>query len=456
MSDRNQAGPRDAGNEIFETVPVPRAYISLAMPVVMGMVVTLVYNLVDTFFVAQTGNLDLVAGVSLASPVLTLMIAMGDMFGLGGSSVISRYFGQHKDEIGRRISVFCYYGALLWGIVVAALLLIFRTPILYLMGADETTFLYTSQYYTIIALGAPFLILTFVPRNQLRSEGNSVASMIGSILGTVVNIILDPILILGLNMGAAGAAIGTVIGYICNDIYYTVFIIRKSPKISVSLKGFHIAPREITPIFAIGLPSSITNLVASFATMITNLFLLPYGTDCVAAMGIAAKVNMIVLMILIGLAFGGQALMGYNYGSGDRKRLRKILRFAYLCECGLALVLSIFLAIAAPLLIRCFLTDPDVIAYGTLMLRMMQPGMLFTGIVLVSTCMFQSAGKALQALSLSAGRQGVIFFLVMVVASRLAGYYGVIAAQAISDILTAGLAVVLMWVTFYRKKGVPA
>ena len=174
-------------NELFEKMPVHKAYFKLGLPVVFGMVISLIYNMVDTYFIAQTGNTNLVAGVSISAPVFTLMIALGVIFGLGGSSVISRLFGQKLDDDGKRLSVFCFYGALLCGILVAAILMVFRSPILHLLGADAETMPYASQYYTFIALGAPFIIVTYTPSNLLRTEGFAAASMIGSILGAVIN-----------------------------------------------------------------------------------------------------------------------------------------------------------------------------------------------------------------------------------------------------------------------------
>ena len=173
----------DSKNDLFEKAPIPRAYFTFALPVVFSMVVSLVYNMVDTFFIAQTGNTDLVAGVSLSAPVFTLMIALGDIFGLGGSSVISRLFGQKLDKDGKRLSVFCFYGAIACGILVTVLLLLFRGPVLTLLGADRDTMTYASQYYTYIALGAPFIIVSYTPLNLLRTEGFATASMVGSILG---------------------------------------------------------------------------------------------------------------------------------------------------------------------------------------------------------------------------------------------------------------------------------
>ena len=438
-------------NELFEKTPVPKAYFTLALPVVFSMVVSLVYNMVDTYFIARTGNTALVAGVSISAPVFTLMIALGDIFGLGGSSIISRLFGQKQDDDGKRLSVFCFYAALLCGAVVAAVLLLFREPILYLLGADAETMEYASQYYTFIALGAPFIILSLTPSNLLRTEGFARASMTGTVLGSVVNMVLDPVFISVLGLGAAGAAIATVIGNICTDIFFVWFLLARSKRLSVNPAGFHITLAEIGEIMAIGIPASITNLMQSLGMALTNRYLLPYGNDKVAAMGIAMKVNMIAVLILVGFAFGAQPLIGYNYGAKNKERLKEILRFCYGFECVAAAVLAVVLSLAAPVMIRVFMEDEAVISAGVPMLRMQQLGMVFVAVVLVTTCTFQSAGKAAGAFILSVSRQGVVFMAVILLASRMFGYSGVLLSQAVSDVITAALAVWLFGRGIYRE-----
>lgn len=437
-------------NELFEKVPVHKAYFKLALPVVFSMVISLVYNMVDTWFIARTGNTDLIAGVSLGAPVFTLMIALGDIFGLGGSSVISRLFGRKLDADGKRLSIFCFYAALVCGVLVAALMLLLRQPVLHLLGADPNTLPYVSQYYTFIVLGAPFIIVSFTPSNLLRTEGFSTASMAGTILGSVANILLDPIFIFALGLGAAGAAIATVLGNLCADLFFVWFLLRKSKKLSVNPAGFHISAGEIRQILAIGFPASITNFMQSFGIALMNRFLLPYGNERVAAMGIVMKVNMIAVLILVGFAFGGQPLIGYNYGAGNHRRLQKILRFAYRFECGAALLLAALLSLAARPMIGLFIKDPVIMETGIPMLRMQLAGMPFVAVVLVTTCIFQSAGKAWNAFLLSVSRQGVIFAVVILLSSFLAGYYGVLMAQAVSDLLTAVLAVFLFRNGLYR------
>ena len=415
------------------------------------MLVSLIYNMVDTYFIAQTGNTNLVAGVSLGAPIFTLMIALGDIFGLGGSSVISRLFGQKRDEDGKRLSVFCFYAALLCGIIIAILLLLLRTPILYLLGADTETFAYASQYFTVIVLGAPFIIVSYTPANLLRTEGFATASMTGTILGAIVNMILDPLFISVLKLGAAGAAIATVIGNIGADLFFVWFLLARSKRLSIKPAKFHIQSDEIRQIFAIGIPASITNLMQSFGMALTNRFLLPYGNDKVAAMGIVMKINLIAVLIMVGFAFGAQPLIGYNYGAKNHSRLKEILRFCYAFECSIALVLAVLLSTLAPGLVGLFMQDASIVAIGVPMLRMQLLGMVFIAIILVTTCTFQSEGKAGDAFLLSVSRQGVVFAVVIMLASSVFGYRGVLMAQAISDFLTAILAVCLFYKLVHKE-----
>lgn len=430
-------------NELFEEMPVPKAYMRLAVPVMMSSVLMLVYNMVDMYFIARTGNTSLVAGVSLCAPVFTFLIAIGDIFGLGGSSVISRLFGQGRMEDGTRLSVFSFYGAALFGIVIGASLLIFRTPLLHLLGASAETMEHASAYYVWIAAGAPVIIFSLVPTNLLRTEGFATEAMIGSVTGSVVNMILDPVFIFSLKLGAAGAAIATVIGNIAAVIFYVYLILRKSKALSLDFRGFHISSGEMKQIFSIGIPSSITNIMTSLGLIILNRFLLPYGNDRIAAMGIVSKAVLIVTMVMVSFSFGGQPLYGYLYGAKNKRRMNETIRFAYLLVCGSGFLLGAVLYLCAPWIIGFFMRDSSVIEIGTPMLRAILAGTPFVGYVMVTTCLFQSTGKAVGAFLLSAGRQGYIFAVVIIIASALFGYYGVLYAQAVSDMLTACLANVL-------------
>ncbi len=438
-------------NELFEKAPIPKAYMKMALPVVMGMIVTLIYNLVDTYFIALTGNTNLIAGISLCAPLFTLLLAIGDIFGIGGSSVISRILGAHDTDNARKKSTFCFYAAIITGIVFTIIMLVFKKQILILLGANSETFVYAAQYYSWLMLGSTFVIFSLVPSNLLRAEGMSMESMIGSVIGTIVNIILDPIFIFGLGLGAAGAAIATVIGYIVTCLFFVIIIQKKSHVLSVDIRNLKLDMGTFASILAIGLPSSITNLMQTIGITLTNRFLQPYGNDNIAVMGIVLKIVNIALLVIVGLAFGGQPLIGYNYGAGLKDRLKKIIGFGMAVTGGAGVAFLVILSIFARGLIAQFLTDPDMINMGVTMLIWQLLGAPLMGICLILIVAFQSTGKAAGAFVLSACRQGIVFLPVIILLSIAAGLNGVIATQFVSDIITTAVALVLFKIFLWKE-----
>lgn len=423
-------------NDLFENTSIKKAYFTLALPVVLSMAVTLVYNMVDTFFVAKTQNPNLVAGVSQGAPLFTMMIALGDIFGLGGSSVISRLFGEHKDRTGRFVSGYCFYASILCGIIVTIVMLAFQTPFLHLLGASPSTWKYAREYYLVMAWGATFVIFGLTPTNILRTEGLAVQSMVASMTGTIINIFLNPIFIFTCGWGAAGSALATVTSTVIGDILMVYFTRYKSKKLTTSIRETKISRRLQWEIYAIGIPASITNLMATFATALTNRYLIAYGSASVAAMGIALKISLVTNMIVAGLAFGAQPLIGYNYGAKDRRRFQETIRFDILVVAGFSLCATILLIVFAPFLIRLFMNDPTVILEGTGMIRWLSSSATLAGVILVFTTMFQSMGKAVPAFWLSFCRQGLIFAAVIIILHALFGYAGILAAQPVADLLT--------------------
>lgn len=432
-------------NELFENTSIPKAYFTMALPVVFSMVISLVYNMADTYFVAKTMNTNLVAGVSLCAPIFTFMIALGDIFGIGGSSVISRLFGQQMNKKAKNVSGFCFYASILCGIVVTIFMFILKDPILNFLGVNKETWLYASQYYNIIVLGSTFIILSLTPSNLIRTEGLATLSMVGTVLGSILNIILDPIFIFSFHMGAQGAALASVIGYILSDFLLIYFTRAKANRLSVSFKDCHIEKKEFLDIFTIGIPASITNLMSSIGVALTNRYLVVFGNENVAAMGIAPNANptMILLLIMVGFAFGAQPLLGFNYGAKNTERLRAFIKFDIFIEVTFALITAVILSIFAPYIIQSFMNDAQIIQTGSLMLRLLVLSSPCVGIILVFTTLFQSEGKALPALILSISRQGVIYAICIVILSKLFTFHGILISQATADVVTAIIAIVI-------------
>lgn len=416
-------------------------YFRLALPVVLGSIVTIVYNLADTYFIAQTGNALLVAGVSLCAPIFTILMAFGNIFGQGGSSLLSRLLGQRRREEAGRMSAFCFWIALVTGAVVGGGLLLLRDPFLALLGSSPDTLPYARDYGTVLLLGAPLITVNFIHMNLLRCEGMAGLSMAGTVIGAVVNIILDPLLIPG--MGAKGAAIATVIGYGCSAAFLLLVALRKSEVLSVR-PVFALPGRQLWDILSIGVTAAITNIATSLCTILVNQKLLAYGDDKIAAMGIVLKVTMIVQMILVGFSFGGIPLFGFLAGAGERQKIRRLLRFCMVFLMSLSLAMTLIVCLAAGPLLGLITPDAALTALGTPMLRWHVAGSVFGGMVMLTTCLCQASGKALPALVLSLSRQGVVFAAVLLVASALFGYTGILASQCAADALSAALALVIL------------
>ena len=431
-------------DSLFDTKHLYRSYFKMAFPVVLGLVVTLIYNLADTFFIAQTNDTNLIAGVSLCSPVFTALMAFGNIYGQGGSSLISRMLGKQDADGVKRVSSFCFYIAMVTGVVLAIVMSVFHKPILSLLGADADTLPHAFDYYIVLALCAPIMVLSFIHSSLVRCEGMSTESMIGTVIGAVVNIILDPILISAFGMGAMGAAIATVIGYLCSVLYFLWLLHKKSRCLSVNPAQCRVEGDELRQILGVGVTAALSNLMQSLCVIVMNQFLLPYGNDKIAAMGIVLKINMIAQLVLTGFAFGGVPLFGYLYGAGKRSDMKKLVRF---CICFLSvfsLVLTAILCLFAAPLMSVFLKDAAMIAAGAEMLRWQAVSTVFAGIVLLLTVLFQSTGKVAPSFVLSISRQGVAFVAALLVCVKLFAYNGVLMGQAVADVVSAIIAVLLL------------
>ena len=431
---------------IFDTERLVPTYFRLSLPVVFSMVVTLVYNLADTYFIAKTNDTLLVAGVSLCAPLFTALMAIGNIYGQGGSSLISRLLGGGARDSVKRVSAFCFYLSILTGAVIALPMLLLRRPMLGLLGASPETYPHAEAYYWVIVGGAPLVILSFIHTNLMRSEGLSAQSMVCTVSGSLLNIVLDPLFISVLGWGAQGAALATVLGYALTDILCLVFVRKKSAVLSVDPRRARVNGKEMAQIFSVGFTAALTNICSSVCVVLMNQFLLPYGDEKIAALGIVLKVTMVVQLILVGFAFGGVPLFGFLYGAREKEKLGRLLRFCTLFLCGLALAESLLIFLLARPLMGVFIRDAAIIADGAVMLRWLIAGMVFCAVVLLYTCLFQASGLALNALIMSLSRQGVLFIAVFFIATALAGYQGFLAAQLIADACSAALAL-----TLYRR-----
>lgn len=428
--------------EIFENYSVPKAVFTMAIPTITSMIVSVFYNMVDTFFVGQTGDPNQVAAVSVATPVFLFLMAAGNIFGVGGASFVSRALGEKNYDKVKNISSFCFYTGILVGLLGTFLLLTFMTPILKAVGTSENTFTFAKDYLFWTALGGPFIVLQCAFSNLVRSEGASQKAMIGMMIGTITNIVLDPIFILDsflgipcLNLGVSGAAIATVIGNIVSVVIFLSHTISNNSVLTLSFNYYKIRNGILKGVLLIGLPASLTNILMSCSDIITNNLLVTYGDIHVAAMGIAKKANMLVIFVQFGIGMGIAPLIGYNYGAKKINRMKSIMKFSMLCTLVTGFILTSIYFIFTKQILSIFINSQEVIQTGIIVLRALMISGPFLGIMFVFNFTFQSMGKAIQSLMLAVSRQGFVFLPLILLLKSLYGLEGVVIAQPIADLV---------------------
>ena len=441
----------NTNKELFEHAPISKAVTVMAVPTIITMLVVVIYNMADTFFIGQTNDAMQVAAVSLSTPVFMLFMALGNLFGIGGSSAISRALGAGQEERAKHISSFCAYAALGAGVLFMLIFLIGMNGILALIGASENTIGYARTYLSYVAFGGPFIMFGTAFGNILRGEGAAKQSMAGNLIGTVTNIVLDPILILWAGMGVAGAAIATVIGNMAACCFYLHYLLRGKSVLSIHPKHFRAGEGIALGVMAIGIPASLNNILMSCSNIVYNKQLVGYGDTPVAAMGVAMKTNMLVVLLQIGLCAGIQPLIGYNYGAGNTKRLKQVFRFTGMCAVALGTFLTLLMVVAREPIIRAFINDAAVIEQGIKMMIALQLSGPVIGILFLCINTLQGMGKAIPSLVLTICRQGLVFVPMILILNAVFGLDGIIYAQPVADYISIAVAVTIC-LTILRKQ----
>ena len=441
-------------NELMGSLAVPKAVAQMAVPSVISSLVTVVYNMADTFFVGQTGDPLQVAAVSLTNPIFILLMAFANMFGMGGSAVLSMAMGEKNEARVRQASSFVTYASLLVGVMFAVILIVFMDPILAVFGANAETYDFARGYTLHIAWGAPFIIWSAAASFIVRAEGASREAMVGSMIGTIANIILDPIFITTLGQGTAGAAIATSIGNIMASAYYLWYFLKKSRVLSIRLSDFTWRERIFSRICSAGLPTAIFSALMSMSTIVLNQMLVVYGNAPVAAIGIVFKANMFITFLQMGLANGVQPLLGYNYGAGNMARFRQVERFTKKCCLVVGVLATALYFVLREPIIRIFIDDDQVVAYGVQMLIAYMVSGPVIGILFVNMNCMQSVGHALGATVLSILRQGVLLIPLLYLLEAFLGLNGIIFGQSVTDYIAVILSVG-MWERVRKTVKIP-
>ena len=435
---------------LSEEKPV-KAVVKMGVPLIAGMFIMVLYNLVDTYFIGLTHDDYQLAAVNLAYPVMMITIAVSNMIGTGSSSLIARSLGADDREKANHTLTVGFMLTVINSMIVAAVGLIFLQSIVQGLGAKDNTTIYTEQYVRIILLGSLFTMGNYTFGQLLRSEGSVKYSIVGMIVGTIVNIILDPIFIFTLHLQIQGAAIATIIGNGCGMAASLMFYIRGKTLLKPSLKCIKPTAEILKEIFWVGVPASLETLLTSAAYIVNNNLAVGYGELTVAAMGIAQKVLSLGSYIYQGFTAGTQPIMGYNYGAKNYIRMMNILKAGVTVVSGTELVLMGLYGIFAPILIGIFTESAEVISIGTMVLRTLMFILPFVGAISMCRMSFQAMGKPQYAFGITLVRQLILYVPLLLILNYIFGLNGMLWAQPVTEMIRMVSSILILYGAIRRE-----
>lgn len=431
------------------TLPIPGLVIRLAIPTVISMLVSAIYNTADTFFVSRLGT-SASGAVGIVFSIMAIFHAIGLTFGTGAASMISRKLGAHETDSASTYASTSFFLAFGAGLLFTLYGLFYLDDFMLMLGSTETILPYAKDYAMYILLGAPIMSSSFVMNNILRAEGKATLAMVGLVTGALLNIVLDPVFIFTLGLGISGAAIATLISQcISFSILLSVFITRKST-IRIRISNISRKPREYFDILTLGTPSLCRHGLASMAAVALNVSASVYGDAAVAAMSIVGRTFMLVLSVMIGLGQGFMPVSGYNYGAKNYARVKEAFWFtvkAGLLVLSLTAILGFVFSKEIVSLFRK--EDAEVIAIGSLAMRMQFAALVLQPLFVSANMLFQSTGYAVRATFLASNRQGFYFIPLILILPRIFGITGVQITQPVSDILSFLTCIPFLY--FYMK-----
>lgn len=433
--------------QLFEKTSVPKAVIKLAVPTVISCLVTVLYNLADTYFVGMLDDPIQNAAVTLSAPVLLAFNAVNNLFGVGSSSLMSRALGSKDYDAARKSSAFGFYSAVFSGILFSFFCTVLKTPLLSLLGTSSENFAQTDAYmFWTVTCGAMPAILNVVMGYLVRAEGSSLHAGIGTVSGCVLNIILDPIFILpgGLNMGSAGAGCATFISNCAACLYFFVFLIvkRGNTYVSVNPKHFCIKKKIVIGVCGVGIPAAVQNLLNVTGMTILNNFTADFSSDAVAAMGIAQKLSMIPMYVAMGLSQGIMPLISYNYAAKNYGRMKKTLLFSAKLSIGFLAAAAVVYYVGAEGLVSLFMKNETVVGYGTQFLRGLCIATPFLAMDFLAVGVFQACGMGFSSFIFAVMRKVVLEIPALCILNRLFPLYGLAYAQFTAEVILAAAAVI--------------
>lgn len=415
-------------SELYETAPISKAIIALAVPTILSQLITVLYNMADTFFIGQLDDPSQVAAATLCMPPFILLSGFANLLGIGGSSLISRSLGKGDKEKAKKVSAFCVWMSGIIALFYGLLFLIFKPYILPLFGTTDSTYEYCFDYlFWTVTIGAIPTVLSGCLAHLIRSEGFSKQAGIGIALGGILNIILDPLFIFGFNLDIKGAAIATTISNYISLCYLLIVIVKNREKITITLNPKYLTFSEKIPkeVLSIGLPNFVMNLMGIISNTILNNLMASYSDATTAGMGIAKKIDMMTFAVSIGMSQGVISLIAYNYSSKNYKRMYEAIKTTFKYLGVLSVVTTLFLFFLAAPVSSFFIDDVKTIEYSQYFIRVLCIICPMQAVSLMCITIMQALGQKIKPLIISFMRKGTIDAPLMLLLNVIVGVEGI-------------------------------
>jgi putative MATE family efflux protein len=433
----------DSKLKMMTEAPVERLVCKMAVPTIIAMLISSFYNMADTFFVGRIGT-SATAAVGVSFSLMAVIQAIGFFFGHGSGNFISRKLGAQDMKAAESMASTAFFSALICGVVLACLGLLFVEPLALLLGSTETILPYSVEYLWYILLSMPFMIGSLILNNQLRFQGNAMYAMFGMCAGAVINVGLDPLLIFVFQMGVSGASLATAISQV---ISFVLLLIINAKKGLVPITPKKFMPRLSTyrEVVRGGLPSLARQGLSSFSTVCLNTMAGAYGGDpAIAGMSIVTRIAMFAMSAVIGFGQGFQPVCGFNYGAGNFARVKKAYWFCVKFSSLFLLAAGALMFVLSPQMIELFRKgDPQVLEVGSFALRCQCVSLFLSGFITMSNMLLQTIGKAVPATLVAMSRQFIFFIPSLFLLGALLGLLGVELAQPVADLLSVAMTVPL-------------
>lgn len=437
-------------NKYFlEKAPISKAIIHLSVPMMIGMSVGTVYNVINAFFIGLIHNTAMMTAITLGLPIFTLLMAFGNMFGVGGGTFITRLIAKDKKDEAKSVAGYTLYGSIMASIILAIVVYFIITPIIKILGSDINTIQYTKEYTLTMFLGGFTIVLNFTLEQIVRSEGASKESMYGMIIAAVLNLIFDPLFILILKLNVVGVALALILSNLGSSIYYLYYLQTKSDHLQGFIRYFRISLKDKIEIYKIGVSELIMTAFLIITTLLLNNLSITYGDNVVAGIGIALRIVQVPEFLSMGLTLGIVPLIAFNFSSKNFDRLKKGTSQAFLWIGILTITFTTLVFIFRNSIISLFSNDNSVLAIGAYIIVAMLISSIFNGFTGLYTGIFQASGLGTPTMIMSI-TQGILYIPVIVILHKFYGLYGVIWAMTVTEIITFVIGLIL-YIIYVKK-----